>query len=130
MRYYDLFPVEKDAKIFSIDESIKIISKCSELNIGYLKTLYMFYIHSLINGYSLEQNYYGSLRDFYLNVFQDENRYLKYQQKSVSLSTHDKMSFNFSLEEDDLRKLILATDLAKRGESPEIVLKKVPKGKW
>lgn len=128
--YYDnyhLFPVEKDAEIFSIDEAIKIIKGCKYFDESTFKKLYTIYFYALINGYDFKLSYEGTLKKFYESVVKDINRYFAYQELGKELCTHDKMSFNLSLDKTDLRNLVLVPGLISNGFDPEIVLKKTLK---
>lgn len=121
---YSLFPIEKDARVFSFDQTINIIKKSQIFNDDILRIMYKKYFYTLCEGYNLKQPYNGSLGEFYELIVGDYSKYLDIINKTGSLVTHDKMSFNLPLQKDDVKNILAVPDLIYRGHNPTVILKK------
>ena len=121
---YSLFPTEKDARIFSFDQTIEIIKKCQVFCDDILRIMYKKYFYTLCEGYNLKEPYNGSLSEFYELVVGNYSKYLEIISKTGNLVTHDKMSFNLPLNQDDVKNILAVPDLIYRGHNPTVILKK------
>jgi len=121
---HSLFPTEKDAKVFSIDKTIDIIKETQFFNDDIIHNLYVIYFYTLIGGYNLKESNEGSLREFYQKIVGDEKVYFERLTSIDSLTTHDKMSFNLPINQDDRKNLLAVPDFIYRGINPSVILKK------
>ena len=122
--YYSLFPVEKDAVVFSLDETANLMEMCEYFSKDKMMPMYQIGFNNLIKGYDLKNPQEGLLRKFYEHVVGDKEEYERLQSLSSNLTTYDKMSFNFSINSKDLIKLILAQQAILDNQSPSVILKK------
>lgn len=123
-RYYNLFPIEKDAEVFSIDKTIDILKRCNYFKNSIIKLLYTSYFKTLINGYDIKNLSDGKLREFYLKVLNDEKKYLEYLKEYDSLTLHDKLSYNFPINNGDIKNVILIPQMINADFDPRKTLKK------
>ena len=127
-KFYHLFPIEKDAKVFSCSKMIEIINLCQYFDVDIMKKMYSNLLNVLLDGYHLPGSSKGVLENFYTDVYGDYDRYLEIIEKISTLSTFEKMSFNFDLSKKDLQYLALAYKLLLEGHNPETILMYKGKG--
>lgn len=120
---YYLFPQLKDARVFSLVETIDIIKMCGYFDKNSLRIMYNEYFRALIKDYKFENNYEGTLKDFYIKIYGSIDRYYEVVGMIDSLMTHEKMSFNLPLNEIDKKNILIVPDLIYRGHNPSLVLK-------
>lgn len=123
-QYYTLFPVEKDAEVFAIDKSIELLKKCDYFKNSIIKLLYSGYFKTLISGYDFSKMEDGRLREFYLKVINDEQKYLSLLAQKDSLTLHDKLAYNFPIDKNDFKRVVLIPSMINADFDPRKVLKK------
>ena len=121
---HSLFPIEKDAKEFALNQTIEIINNCSYFDKEFIKDMYNNFFEMLMEGYSFNNPCEGTLKVFYEKVVSDTSKYLSLLPAFDELSTYDKLSFNMPLNKEDLKILAVYGDLIKNNFDPIKTLKK------
>lgn len=122
--YYHLFPIEKDASVFANDKLIDIVKGGNYFKYSTIRRMYDDYFKALLKGYDINKLNKGRLLEFYDKIFHDITRYLNYLEKCKKISLHDKLSYNFSLIGDDIKRVSLVPLMINAGLDPRKSLKK------
>lgn len=121
---HSLFPIEKDAKIFALDQTLEIINNSDYFDKEFMKNMYNTFFEMLMEGYSFSNQCEGTLKCFYEKIVLDTSKYINLLPEFDKLSTYDKLSFNMPLNMDDLKILAVYDDLMKNNFDPIKTLKK------
>lgn len=121
---YNIFPIEKDATIFSCYETIRLVKECKYFKKDRLRMMYLAYFYRLIEGYHLTNSKDGLVKEFYEIVMNDLDKFNLLQNEIEELTLHDKMSFGFSLNDSEVEKLKLIPSLISKNNDPKLVLKR------
>lgn len=119
--YYHLFPIEKDAEVFSYSTILKLFGNNRKVDNNLWNILINLYLIKIKNGYSLNLQE-NNLMYFYLEVLENPFLYEKYCKMSKCLNLSQKISFNFPLNRDERMKLNDFEDLVVNSEIKRKVL--------